>query len=343
MNDRSIAIVSTGLVTSVGLSAPASCAAIRAKISNPTETRFIDSNGEWIMAHQVQLDKPWRGRAKLAKMAAMAIEECLEGVERREWSRIPLLLCVAEKERPGRMEGLDDRLLGEVEEALEVRFGAGSAVIAWGRVSVLVALVAGQKIVSDNRSPSVLIVATDSLLNWSTLSAYVEDDRLLTSQQSNGFLPGEASGALLIGQSNESASIVCEAVDFGMEPANVHAELPLRAQGLTTAIKRALAKSGRGMQDISFGMADASGESYYFKEAALALTRTLRQRRESFDIWHPAECVGETGAAIGAVVIAVAFAATEKSYAPGDVVLAHLSNDAGQRAATVLYRQGRRQ
>ena len=53
-----LAIGRTGLVTSVGLSAPAACAAIRAKLTNPSETRFIDSHGEWIMAHQVPLDAP---------------------------------------------------------------------------------------------------------------------------------------------------------------------------------------------------------------------------------------------------------------------------------------------
>ena len=37
---------------------PRECAAFRAKINNPTETRFIDSSGEWLMAHQVALESP---------------------------------------------------------------------------------------------------------------------------------------------------------------------------------------------------------------------------------------------------------------------------------------------
>ena len=43
MAERPIAIASIGLVTSVGLNAPATCAAIRAGISNASETRFIDA------------------------------------------------------------------------------------------------------------------------------------------------------------------------------------------------------------------------------------------------------------------------------------------------------------
>jgi 3-oxoacyl-[acyl-carrier-protein] synthase-1 len=53
-----IAIRASGLVTSVGLSAPAACAAMRCKLTNPSETRFIDSAGEWIMGHGVALEQP---------------------------------------------------------------------------------------------------------------------------------------------------------------------------------------------------------------------------------------------------------------------------------------------
>ena len=109
MSKTDLAIVRAGLVTSVGLSAPASCAAFRSKISNPSETRFIDSGGQWIMAHQVELEQPWRGLTKLAKMAAMAIDEAMQAASatwpRARWRQLPLLLCVAEKDRPGRTEG----------------------------------------------------------------------------------------------------------------------------------------------------------------------------------------------------------------------------------------------
>ena len=94
MSALPIAILRAGLVTPVGLSAPASCASFRAKLTNPSETRFIDSGGEWIMAHQVPLEQPWRGLTKLAKMAAMAIEEALDDVLRSEWSQLPMAVSV---------------------------------------------------------------------------------------------------------------------------------------------------------------------------------------------------------------------------------------------------------
>lgn len=336
MNDRSIAILNTGLVTSVGLSAPATCAAIRAKISNPTETRFIDSNGEWIMAHQVQLEKPWRGRAKLAKMAAMAIEECLEGVERSEWAGIPLLLCVAEKERPGRMEGLDDRLLIDIEDELKTNFGSDSAVFAYGRASFLMAMAGARKLLLEDSHSCVLIATADSLLNWPTLMQFEQEGRLLTAQNSNGFLPGEAGGAVLVSSAESEAQSICAGIGFATELTPLGSDAPSRGTGIAKAIENALADSECAMHELDLRIADISGEQYYFREATLAVSRLLRQRKETFDLWHPAECAGETGAAAGFIMTATAIAAGRKGYLEGSNVLIHLANDSGARAAAVL-------
>lgn len=335
-----IAIKSTGLVTSVGLSAPASCAAIRAKISNPTETRFIDSGGEWIMAHQVPLEKPWRGRTKLAKMAAMAIAECLEGIPRKEWASIPLLLCIAEPERPGRLEGLDDQLFLDIQQELNMRFAPESAIVAHGRVSVVIALAQARKLIHESNAPHVIIVAADSLLTWSTLSVYEREERLLTARNSNGFMPGEGGGALLVGQPGGNGELLCSGIGFGVEQAHINSGEPLRAEGLTAAIRGALSDAGCEMHDLDYRITDLSGEQYYFKEATLALSRTLRKRKEEFDIWHPAECIGESGAAAGLSVLAVASAACRNAYTKGSGILGHMANDAGQRAAAVLHFRG---
>ena len=340
MSAQPFAIQSVGLVTAVGLSAPASCAAFRAKVASPTETRFIDSAGEWIMAHQVHLEQPWRGLTKLAKMAAMAIAEALQDIPKTDWSGLPLLLCVAEIERPGRIEWLDNQLMSKIQKELGVTFAPQSAVVPQGRVSVAVALAQARELMMKLNLPRVLVVATDSLLSWSTLSYYEREDRLLTERNSNGFMPGEAAGALLVGAPHGNpGELVCTGIGFGHEPANIDSDEPLRGDGLTQAITASLDEAGSQMHDIDFRITDISGEQYYFKEASLAVSRTLRQLKEEFDIWHPAECSGETGAASGATVFAGALAACRKAYTKGNNVLIHWANDGGQRAAlTLKYR-----
>ena len=343
MSAMPLAVRKTGLVTSVGLSAPASCAAFRAKLTNPSETRFIDASGEWIMAHQVPLAQPWRGLTKLAKMAAMAIDEAMQGVERKAWAAVPLMLCVAEKDRPGRLDGLDDRLFTDIQRELGdgVRFHAGSSIVAHGRVGVAVALAQARLLIQQGIE-QVLIAAADSLLTWPTLSHYERESRLLTATNSNGFMPGEGAGALLVGKPAFGAvpELVISGLGFAVEKANINSEEPLRAEGLSQAIKAALADAGVQMHDMDYRITDVSGEQYYFKEAALALSRTLRQRKEEFDIWHPAEFTGEPGAMAGVSVVAMADAACRKAYAPGHAILSHWSCDSGQRAAATLHWRG---
>lgn len=331
-----VAVVGTALVTSVGLSAPAACAAIRAGLTNPSATRFIDSAGEWIMAHQVPLEPSLRGRAKLITMATIAIRECLAKQTAQEWSSVPLLLCVAEEARPARLDALENELFADIEAQLEVKFSRRSLVIPHGRVSVAVALMHAREMIVSGAAPYVLIAATDTLLNGPTLQAYDAEHRLLTQQSSNGFMPGEGAGALLIGPASVGPQLLCTGLGFATEPATIASEQPLRGEGLTQAIKGALRDAGCEMHHMDFRIADISGEQYYFKEAALALSRTLRELKEEFDLWHPAECIGEAGAVAGVAAIAVADAACRKAYANGPNILCHAANDDGRRAAIIL-------
>lgn len=336
MPSQPIAIKSVGLVTSVGLSAPASCAAFRAKISNPTETRFRGSDGGWIMAHQVLLEQPWRGLTKLAMMAAMAISEALEGIPKEEWSELPLLLCVAEAERPGRLAGLDGEILLQIQKELGVTFAPQSKIVAEGRIGVAVALHEARKLMAESNISRALVAATDSLLSWLTLSHYDNGGRLLSASNSNGFLPGEGAGALLVAMTTAVGEMRCTGIGFGTEAAHINSDLPLRADGLTLAIKQALLDAGCEMHDLNYRITDISGEQYWFKEASLALSRTLRKCKGEFDLWHPAECIGEAGPLAALSGLSLAESASRKAYARGRSVLLHMAADSGRRAAITL-------
>ncbi len=332
-----IAILNTGLVTSVGLTSPATCAAIRAKLTNPSTTHFVLPGAEPLIGYQVELDAPLRGIRKLAQMAVMAIEECLRGVPREQWRDIPLLLCIAEPTRPGRLEGLDGELPAGLEMALGARFSEHSGIVAQGRVSAGLALVQARKLIHEHKHPRVLIAATDSLLNWPTLGVYAAGGRLLAPLNSNGFIPGEAAGALLVAAPNAAGELCCNGIGLALEKAHIESGEPLRGDGLTVAVRAALAEAGSNLHEIDYRVSDLSGEQYYFKEASLALNRILRKRREDFELWHPAECIGEAGATAGLACLAVAHAAGSKGYAPGRRSLVHLSNDSGPRAAVCTY------
>jgi len=336
-----LAITATGLITSVGLNSEATCAAIRCAIDNVQETRFMDAGGEWLMAAEVPLEQPWRGETKLIKMAVAAINECLEKSGEVVTEEIPLLLCLAESERPGRVIQDDNQFFLDLQEALQQEFHLKSRIIAMGHVSIAVALQKAAQLISEEKVKRVLIASTDSLVVGRTLAAYEEKERLLSSKNSNGFIAGEAGAAIMVEVAGSQASnqLVCKGIGFGVEKAHVDSEEPLRADGLVQAVKAALGEAGCEVVDVDFRITDLSGGQYSFKEAALLIGRYLRYKKEELDLWHPADCIGEVGAAIGPAIMAVCLMALQKNYYPGMNILCHIDNDDGKRAAMMLSYQ----
>lgn len=330
-----VALAGCGMVTSVGLSAPASAAAIRAGVAGASETPFIDWGGERIVAHSVPLALP-AGRAKLVRMLAMAVDECMAAMAPGATVGAPLVLCVAEAERPGRPDAFDGALVEEIEAELGVRFASGSRVIAQGRVGGLAGLHYARSLIHGAQADAVIVAGVDGYINWPTMSSFETRYRLLTSKNSNGFMPGEAAGAVLVTAPRVGTSALCAGVGFAREPATLESGEPLRGVGLAQAIRGAADEAGCSADRFAVRVCDVSGEQYYFKEAALVLARLVRESKEEAELWHPAECIGEVGAAVGPIVLALAAIAYGKGYAPGSPLLCHFSNDDGQRAAALL-------
>ena len=335
---QALSVLASGMVTGVGLNAPATCAAIRAAIDNFAETRFMDKGGEWIMGCQVPLEPPWRGRKKLLHLIGPAIQECLLDFKNIPTEHIPLLLCVAEKQRPGRLSGLDNEFFEEVQQGLGLQFHRESALIAGGHTGGVLAVKKARDLIYNQRVPLCLIAGVDSFLVGPTLAAYEEKDRLMTSKNSNGFIPGEAGCAIMLGPASFTprAQLFCLGLGFGKEKATIDSEEPMRADGLVSALKAVLADSSCTMDDVDFRITDISGEQYHFKEASLAASRTIRNLKPEFDLLHPADCIGEIGAAIVPCVLGVALAGARKDYLWGKGMLCHFGNDSGERAAMVL-------
>jgi 3-oxoacyl-[acyl-carrier-protein] synthase I len=332
---RPVAILRSGIVSGVGLNAASTCAAIRCAIDRFEETRFLDAAGEWIVGSYVESPRPFRDVERLIQLVALAIRECLAGCEVSPQS-IPLLLCVAERSRAGRFVDLDQELYQGLVERLGTRFHPASALIPKGRVAGALGLIMASQLLHDQRVPMCLVAGVDSLLIAETLSSYEERGRLLTTDNSNGFIPGEAAAAVLLGIPGQGTELVCQGWGAGRERATIESEEPFRADGMTQAFRAAIADSGMTFKDLDYRLADLNGEQYGFKEATLAFTRTSRNVKPSFELWHPADCIGEVGAAIGPCIFGVALAASQKGYAPGSNVLCHFAADDDERVALIL-------
>jgi 3-oxoacyl-[acyl-carrier-protein] synthase-1 len=324
-----------GMATAVGLTAPASCAAIRARLDGFRETRFMALGGAWIVGAEVPLAEPWRGLPRLARLVAGPIRECLDLAPGTAPEDIPLLLGVTEPARPGRLDGLDGELLPLYRRC----WGKGShpeasRVVPMGRVSGAVGVREAAKLVNEKRFKRVIVAGVDSLLVAATLTSFDERDRLLTERNSNGFIPGEAGAAVLVGPDDGAPGLRIRSLGLAVERATIGAEEPLRGEGLATAYKQALG-GGPRLHEIDYRIADLSGEQYWFKEAALAEARVMRTRSEFQDVWHP-RIASARSAPQPRVLPRSGLLGDAQGLRAGPWALAQAGNDDGRRVAMIL-------
>jgi 3-oxoacyl-[acyl-carrier-protein] synthase-1 len=335
-------VIGAGMVTAVGFDAPASCAALRARLDGFEVTRFM-FDGDWLQGAEVPLAQGSRGEAKLVEMASMTLRETLAQLPAGRAGDTALLLCLAESTRPGRAQALEHSLDWSLRQAHDAdRLTPQSKVFSEGTLGAIKALQLAESLLAQGQVNYAIVLGVDSYLQAQTLLSYHEQRRLLTSKNTDGFIPGEAAGALLITRPSATpGAFRCLGMGFGTEPALIDSDLPLRADGLTQAYKAALAVAGFGFEQLDYRMTDVCGEQYGFKEASLALSRCMRVRKETFELQHTADSIGRVGAASVPIAVAAAWMAARKDYAPGPGVLCHFADDAGGRAALVLREHGK--
>ncbi|RUT86279.1 3-oxoacyl-ACP synthase [Mesorhizobium sp. M7A.T.Ca.TU.009.01.3.2] len=329
-------IVSIGMVTAVGLDAPSACAAMRARLDGFQQTRLRGSAGEWLTGAPIALPRNWIGDRRMAHLAAGAICEAFESVPEAR-GQTALILCLPEEERPGRPVSDNSALLRSVAEIVEVEPHARSRIIAHGRPAGVVALEHARRLLASGEVPFVMIAGVDSYLKSQTVTHYISCNRLLTPQNPNGFIPGEAAAAIICTQGRQGG-LRLFGLGLSRENASIYntEDLPLRGDGMTAAYRAAFEETGIEMNRLGYRIADLVGEQYWFKQSALASLRLLRGRHEFQDIWSPGESLGNVGAAVVPLMLGMAFTAARKGYAAGNPVLIEASNDAGACGAAIV-------
>lgn len=330
-------IIATGMVTAVGLDAPSSCAALRARLDGFKETPYADAEGEWVLGAPVSMPRKWIGEKRITHMAAAAIGEVCSAVpEARE--RTPILLCLPEASRPGSPIKDMSVFLRNVCSILEMDVDPRSRVISHGRPSGLVALEQTRRLLTEGSASAVIVAGVDSYLTPGTIGFYLENGRLLVTNNPNGFIPGEAAAALLCTSPGHGPGLRLHGLGLTRESAFIYneADEPLRGDGMTAAYRRALSEAGIEMNQLGFRISDLVGEQYWFKQTALASLRLVRGAHDFQDLWSPGESLGNIGAAVVPVMIGMAFAAASKGYAAGNPVLIEASNDTGACGAAIL-------
>ncbi len=331
-----IAIQACGLITSVGLHPSSACASMRCRLNNFRETQFqLSSNAKVVGGYVPEISV--RGVDRLFAMVSAAIAQAIENLGDTERQAAPLILCVAEAGRAGRLDSLEHRLFDQLHAA-GVGLHPESRLVPLGKVGVAAALQYASRLLHENKVKHIVIAATDSLLNQQTVQGLLRARRVGGLFEGAGLIPGEGAGALLVSRQAPDRQSHIRVLGYAeaIEPARLDNEEAVKGQGLKQAIKGALLSAGLKMSDIGLRVADLAGDPFYFEDAAMAMVRVAQDSRTPMDLWMPAESVGETGATVGAIGLAWLHEAALRNYTASRYALCHCANDDGRRSALIV-------
>ena len=342
----SLVVLNSGTLTAVGLTTAQTCAAIRAGITGFAESGFFFRTVELeeVIAATVPLrPKPTKGKAfgRLVAMATVALRECISDCP-VDPSRLALLLGVRESYRRDQDGDWDEQMLTDaISRELNVTFHPSSRCNPDGNAASIRAIVEARSLLETGAVDGCVIGGVDSFLNELDIDR-LEAAYRLNREGEDGMIPGEGAAFLLVTAEEfaRGRPVLGRILGFGIADENPDTVLISdghpTGRGLQQALTKASDDAGLPESAIDWRVSDLNGERYRTIDNLLAVSRFYRSPREIPDIWHPAECVGEIGAAIGALLITVSLTALENGYAPGDIAMCEASSDAGLRAACLV-------
>ena len=329
-----IAVAAAGAITPVGVGLVDSMASIYTRVQLFEDLGVLDDDGEPLSGMKIPFEDGMTASERLAAMTLAVVDECTATIE-PEAVKIPLLLCCPEPSAPDAAD-LPARLLADVMAKSPIPIDpTRSRVVARGRRGTLEAIGAALALLKEASVPYCLVGGVDSLVEDDRAQTLVDDRRLVTQTNKDGFIAGEAGAMLLLSnRPGPDALATWLGAAAGHEEATRSSDRPITGAGMQEAMSKALALAQTPYESLACLAHDFSGEERYFEELLLASSR-LAKGNPNHTVEIPALSVGETGAAAGFLAIAMlAFLHGKGVHVRPS--LAVLSSDGPERGAVVL-------
>jgi 3-oxoacyl-[acyl-carrier-protein] synthase-1 len=350
------------MVTPVGLDAPSTAAAMRAGMGRFREVPVYDKESEPIVTARVDDgDLPplhhavaARGTSserevRLLRLAQLALSEAVAPfAPRAPW---PLFLAVPEAH-----PGLEDPVPRDLLERLSLQASvsldpAESRVFREGRAGGLHALGAALDALAAGRVPAAVVGGVDTYDDLPLLRALIEENRVQVSTPADRMFPGEGAAFLVLTRPDSTGGLHAEGggplpsfgavqgLGLGFERGHLYSPEIYRGDGLSEAFSALFAAIGPvgdpQAPPIRTVYTSFNGESFWAKEWGVAHVRNQARFRERLRVEHPADRIGDTGAAAGPLLLALAAIGLSRGYLK-DPCLVFCSSDRGARGAAML-------
>jgi 3-oxoacyl-[acyl-carrier-protein] synthase-1 len=295
---------------------------------------LLNYNGSYLNQARCDRDSKIRGVSKLISY----LEKVLESVDLSNVHCVSV--CCPEKNRVGLsasfFSSLEKKTIESLSKWQELQ-GKSVKFYFLGRVAVF-------KAVSDLKdslgaNSSALIIALDTYLFPQTLNSLSgqgfdlatgikQKDRALSESNSDGFIPGEAVGAMVVANDDFlGKKLTIQGVGFDSEDAPLGSNKVNRGTGLTNALKVASQSASIGLEECGYRVASASGEQYFFDELSVVQTRGLKKKIKDQPLLLPASNIGEVGSVSGIAMFLLALYSRLNNYVSGNNAALFSSND----------------
>lgn len=350
LDPLSLAITGLGAVTAVGHSAPETFAAIRAGIAGFGDHPWFDVETkdpgwdpkEMLTAAMVSTcDPAIEGRERLVELSVTALKELVRNtsMRRADLDRTALLMALPVDDDVVRGWQLGATFAGELCSRAGLPLLPERHLDQSGHTAVFNLLHHAERLLGTRGISRCILLAAETFHDEARLALLDERFRMRSERAVDGYMPGEGAVAVMIerpdGPHGELARIA--GITHGDEPHPLTSELSSTGRGLGTVL-RALLPNGGGQPWL---VCDLNGESYRSFEWGLMLTRLSPELDSVARLDHPADCVGDVGAAMGGILLAHCARAFERGYAPNDRALLFAAPDGPARVGVVVER-GRR-
>jgi 3-oxoacyl-[acyl-carrier-protein] synthase-1 len=341
-----LALTAMGAISAVGANAPQTCTSIRAGLAGFSEHPFFESlshdpewePGEPLIAAPVPSLDPALG--PLARLAELAIPTLIElgrqaRLKRADLSASALLVSLPELDSVVQGWGLRDVFLGRLGSVTGFTAVRATKSNHSGHTGMFELINEAQQLLSSGECRHCFLLGVDSYLTPDRMALWDREWRLRSARHADGFLPGEAGSALLLERPDTARGRGAQALaliaDLGIadEPIPLRSDKSSTGAGLCQALDAVIPTGG----SANWVCCDLNGESYRAFEWGLARVRLHASLEAMRVLEHPAECVGDIGAATGGILISHVAYALGRPNPPAQEAVLWSSADSGKRAA----------
>jgi 3-oxoacyl-[acyl-carrier-protein] synthase-1 len=342
MSPNTLCITALEAVTPLGFDAEQTCAAVRARANRFAEHPFHIG---LVRDPETEMPEPLIASllSELDPDVVPAFKGLLakSGLKRADLAQGALLLSLPKVE-----QDLEAEMHRDLAATLTGRLGLGTLKLTKtlhaGHTGVAACLAEAAKLLAAGEAAFCFVAGLETYHLQPRLEALDEAWRLKTQRATDGFMPGEGAVVLLVetaaGAAARKAKPLATVADlgFGNETRPYGSDALSSGEGLGQALRPALARPRPAGGAGRWLLCDLNGESYRAAEWGLVRTRLGESLDPIAALTYPADCLGDTGAASGGLLIAYALHAFARGYAPADDALIWNASDDGGRSAMVV-------